>query len=276
MEAALAAAKERKEKIQRAREEANRIAPKEECLAKEEAKKKAKEACLAKEAELVEAKWKAREDEAEAKARAKEEEHARHHQLAEKIANDAIAEMRAAEEKLIAEQKAKDKVAAAAKVAEGSWSGAWGGKKKEVNVGKAFPTKCGECVHQKRESCIQWSTKGTTCKGCHYVKVRCLHADQSKGVPRKRMRKEGGEGSATGSSTEFEDAILNQLDWIEPRSALAARFIHQTREIMHISGYIRKQDTPFPYKIPLGPPHLGRGHCRPTVILTMTHTTPAT
>ncbi|KAE9390668.1 hypothetical protein BT96DRAFT_945941 [Gymnopus androsaceus JB14] len=152
MEAALAAAKDRKEKIQCVREEAARIACKEAKrkaeevhLAKEEAEKKAEEAPLAKEeakqkeAERGEAKWKAREDEAEAKARAEEEESARCRQSAEKIADDVIAEMHAAEEKLIVEQKAKDKVADAAKVAEGSWSGAWGGKKKSSKEKGVFP-----------------------------------------------------------------------------------------------------------------------------------------
>ena len=89
----------------------------------------AKEEAERKEAERVEAKRKAREDEAEAKARAKEEERTRRRQSAKKIADDAITAMCAAEEKLIAEQK-KDKDTAATKVAESSQSGARGGKKK--------------------------------------------------------------------------------------------------------------------------------------------------
>ncbi|KAE9390669.1 hypothetical protein BT96DRAFT_945942 [Gymnopus androsaceus JB14] len=34
-------------------------------------------------------------------------------------------------------------------------------------------------------------------------------------VPRKRTKKDGGEGLAMGLLTEFEDTILNWLDWIE-------------------------------------------------------------
>ncbi|KAE9396098.1 hypothetical protein BT96DRAFT_997021 [Gymnopus androsaceus JB14] len=267
MEKALAAAKEKKkEKIRRAREEAARIAheeadrlaceeaerkAEEERLAKEEAERKAEEEHLAKE----EAERKAREDEAEAKARAEEEERTRRHESAEKTADKVIAEMRAAEEKIIAEQKKKDKDAAAAKVAESSRSGAWGGKKKssktvdgsdsgikivegpapkpksgttelgkrkrvstkEVGVGEAFPTKCGECEKQGRDSCTRWSLKGTTCECCHKAKVRCLHTDRSKGGPRKRMKKDGGEGLVAGSLTEFEDAVLDWLDRIKAR-----------------------------------------------------------
>ncbi|KAE9383871.1 hypothetical protein BT96DRAFT_950975 [Gymnopus androsaceus JB14] len=265
MEAALAAAKERKEKIRRTREEAACLAreeaeqkAEEECLTKEEAERKAEEVHLAKEeakrkeAERVEAEWKACEDEAEAKARAEEEERARHRQLAEKIANNAITEMRAVEEKLIVEQKVNNKVVDADKVAkeagrvlgevrknflkslkmvdesdsavkivEGPVTKPQSGTTKkrkrkrglssEVNVGEASLTKCGECVCRKCESCIRWLTKGTMCEGCHNAKVRCSHADQLKGVLRKRTKKEGGEGSVTGSSTEFEDAVLNWL-----------------------------------------------------------------
>ncbi|KAE9386886.1 hypothetical protein BT96DRAFT_1005655 [Gymnopus androsaceus JB14] len=250
MEKALAAAKEKKEKIWHwlAREEAERKAE-EECLAKEEAERKAEEERLAKE----EAEWKARED--EAKARAKEEERTRCRELAEKTTDKAITEMRAAEEKIIAEQKKKDKDAAAAKVAESSWSGARGNKKKsskmvdgsdpgikivegpapkpklgttelgkrkrvstkEVGVGEAFPTKCGECEKRGRDSCTWWSLKGTTCECCHKAKVRCSHTDRSKGGPRKRTKKDGGEGSVAGLSTEFEDAVLDWLDRIKAR-----------------------------------------------------------
>ncbi|KAE9401054.1 hypothetical protein BT96DRAFT_992412 [Gymnopus androsaceus JB14] len=264
MEKALAAAKEKKEKIWRAREEAARIAheeadrlareeaerkAEEEHLAKEEAKRKAEEERLAKE----EAKRKARED--EAKARAEEEECTRCRESAEKTADKAIAEMRAAEEKIIAEQKKKDKDAAAVKVAESSRLGTQGNKKKssktvdgsdsgieivegpapkpksgttelgkrkrvstkEVGVGEAFPTKCGECEKRGRDSCTRWSLKGTTCECCHKAKVRCSHTDRSKGGPRKRTKKDRGEGSVAGSSTEFEDAVLDQLDRIEAR-----------------------------------------------------------
>ncbi|KAE9393762.1 hypothetical protein BT96DRAFT_999123 [Gymnopus androsaceus JB14] len=269
MEKALATAKDKKEKIWHMRKEAARIARKdswffssikinpdkfseprasggeeadrlaheeaerkaeEERLAKEEAERKAEEERLAKE----EAERKAREEEAEAKARAEEEECTRRHQSAEKTADKAIAEMRAGEEKIIAEQKKKDKDAAAAKVAESSRLGARGGKKKfskmvdgsdsgveivegpapkpksgmteqrkrkppeaiaEVGVGEVFPTKCGECEKRGRDSCTRWSLKGTT--------------------PRKRTKKDGGEGLVMGSSTEFKDAILNRLDRIE-------------------------------------------------------------
>ncbi|KAE9402533.1 hypothetical protein BT96DRAFT_990986 [Gymnopus androsaceus JB14] len=264
MEKALATAKEKKEKIRRAREEAARIAreeadrlareeaerkAEEERLTKEEAERKAEEERLAKE----EAERKARED--EAKARSEEEECTRHRESAEKTADKAIAEMHAAEEKIIAEQKKKDKDAAAARVAESSWSGARGGKKKslktvdgsdlgveiiegpapkpksgtteqrkrkrvlssEVGVGEAFPTKCGECEKRGRDSCTRWSLKGTTCKCCYKAKVRCSHADRLKGGLRKRMKKDGGEGSVAGLSTEFEDAVLDWLDRIEAR-----------------------------------------------------------
>ena len=51
-----------------------------------------------------------------------------------------------------------------------------------------------------------------TCEGCHTAKVRCSHADRSK----KRARKEG-EGLVAGSSTEFEDGVLDRLDRIEAR-----------------------------------------------------------
>lgn len=88
---------------------------------------------------------------------------------------------------------------------------------KEVGFGEAFPTKCGECEKRGRGSCTRWSLKGTTCEGCHKAKVRCSHTDRSKGGPRKRMRKDGGEGSVAGSSTEFEDAVLDRLDRIESR-----------------------------------------------------------
>ncbi|KAE9400277.1 hypothetical protein BT96DRAFT_1098196 [Gymnopus androsaceus JB14] len=265
MEKALAAAKEKKEKIRRAREEAARIAheeadwlareeaerkAEEEHLAKEEAERKAEEERLAKE----EAERKAREDE-EAKAQAEEEECTRRRDSAEKTANQAIAEMRAAEEKTVAEQKKKEKDAAATRVAESSRSGARGGKKKssktvdgsdsgieivegpapkpksgttelgkrkrvstkEVGVGEAFLTKCGECKKRGRDSCTRWSLKGTMCEGCHKAKVRCSHTDRSKGGPRKRMKKDGGEGSVAGSSTEFEDAVLDRLDRIKAR-----------------------------------------------------------
>ncbi|KAE9396180.1 hypothetical protein BT96DRAFT_977634 [Gymnopus androsaceus JB14] len=264
MEKALAAAKEKKEKIWRAREEAARIAreeadrlareeaerkAEEERLAKEEAERKAEEERLAKE----EAERKARED--EAKAWAEEEERTRRRESAEKTADQAIAEMRAAEERIVAEQQKKEKDAPAAKVAESSRSGVRGGKNKssktvdgsdsgieivegpapkpksgtadlgkrkrvstkEVGVGEAFPTKCGECEKRGRGSCTRWSLKGTTCEGCHKAKVRCSHTNRSKGGPRKRMKKDGGEGSVAGLSTEFEDAVLDRLDWIEAR-----------------------------------------------------------
>ena len=148
LEAALAAAKERKERIRLAREEAARITREEakrlakeeaERLEREEAERKAEEERLAKEAEQreverSEAEWKAREEE-EAKARAEEEdERTRRRLSAEKIADDTLAAMSRTEEEA---QEEKD--AAAGKVAGSSRSVPRGGKNKVSSFFRRLP-----------------------------------------------------------------------------------------------------------------------------------------
>ncbi|KAE9394301.1 hypothetical protein BT96DRAFT_978610 [Gymnopus androsaceus JB14] len=210
MEKALAAAKEKKEKIRLAREEAARIAREEaDRLAREEAERKAEEERLAKE---------------EAERKAEEERFGQGGSRTQGSGRKKLWSRQKKEKDADCREGWPKVVGQSSKTVDGSDLGieVVEGKRKrvstkEVGVGEAFPTKCGECEKRGRGSCTRWSLKGTTCEGCHKAKVRCSHTDRLKGGPRKRMKKDGGEGSVAGSSTEFEDAILDRLDRIEAR-----------------------------------------------------------
>ncbi|KAE9403712.1 hypothetical protein BT96DRAFT_936152 [Gymnopus androsaceus JB14] len=116
-------------------------------------------------------------EEAEAKENAREEERKRRHWLAKETAKNALAEIRVAKEKIVEQERRRQATAA--------------------------PVKPGR---QELPDKVQRMSK-----------VKCSHSDGMKTVPRKKTQRTRPEGSVTGLSADFEEAVLDRLDRIEAR-----------------------------------------------------------